>query len=345
MIEQSRPLTSDGVTELGDTFTDPALRKLFLRHETTMAVASHSFSDVVLDTITTIVLQDGAAVHCGGYRHDGELAAAIRRLETLPDDRLRDRRVFLAYHKFNNYHHWMTECIPAIASYQMDPDFADGVLLLPSEMAITDTMWQAIRLATCNRQLPAVFAIGRQQLPIRELVFSSFFQPHAGPSPFANALFDRMANQISQSNRLPHRRLYVSRKDSARSPIVNEDALIALLIGYDIEPIVPGRLSQADQISAFRDAELVIGTHGAGLTNIAFMQPGTLVYEIFPSCLVRPCFNVLCQGRGIHYLADVFWCPAPPRPRLEDFRNLPWQIDLGVVERRLAAINGNFDQH
>jgi hypothetical protein len=74
------------------------------------------------------------------------------------------------------------------------------------------------------------------------------------------------------------------------------------------------------------------------------MQPGTLVYEIFPSCLVRPCFNVLCQGRGIHYLADVFWCPAPPRPRLEDFRNLPWQIDLGVVERRLAAIDGNFDQ-
>jgi len=343
-IEQPSPLTSESAIELGDTFTDPAVRNLFSRHKNTIAVANHSFSDVVLDPITTIVLQDRVPVHCGGYLHSGELDGAIRRLELPPDHRLQERRVFMGYTQFDNYYHWMMECIPAIANYQMDPEFANGMLLLPNARNFPHYVLPAIRLATCFRQLPDIFLAGRQQLPIRQLVFSSFLHPQSGPSRFANKIFDRMVSHIKKSTGLPHRRLYVSREDAPGRPIANENALIALMIRHGIEPVVPGRLSQADQISTFHDANLIIGTHGAGLTNTVFMQPGSLLYELFPSYLVNPCFNFVCQGRGIHYLADVFSCPAPLRPGFEGYRNLPWEIDLGVVERRLAAINRNFQR-
>jgi capsular polysaccharide biosynthesis protein len=52
-------------------------------------------------------------------------------------------------------------------------------------------------------------------------------------------------------------------------------------MGFHI--ISPGKLSLADQIDAFRNARVVLGAHGAGLTNILFCRPNTTLIEIFPA--------------------------------------------------------------
>jgi hypothetical protein len=40
--------------------------------------------------------------------------------------------------------------------------------------------------------------------------------------------------------------------------------------------------SISEQIAAFKNADLVIAVHGAGLTNIVYCRPGTVVIEITP---------------------------------------------------------------
>jgi len=42
-----------------------------------------------------------------------------------------------------------------------------------------------------------------------------------------------------------------------------------------------GTMSVLEQIELFSNADVVIGTHGAGLANILFCKPNTKVIEIF----------------------------------------------------------------
>jgi capsular polysaccharide biosynthesis protein len=44
--------------------------------------------------------------------------------------------------------------------------------------------------------------------------------------------------------------------------------------------IDPSKLSLSQQVEAFSNAEIILGPHGAGLTNIMFCNQGTKVIEI-----------------------------------------------------------------
>ena len=81
-------------------------------------------------------------------------------------------------------------------------------------------------------------------------------------------------------------RLFVSRQDADHRRLRNEKELVSLLASrLGVTPIVPGELSVREQIKLFSQAELVVGIHGAGMSNIVFCHPGASVVEI---CLVNP---------------------------------------------------------
>ncbi|MFN4016074.1 MAG: glycosyltransferase family 61 protein [Reyranella sp.] len=77
--------------------------------------------------------------------------------------------------------------------------------------------------------------------------------------------------------------LYVSRNESSMRRILNEEELLPGLRDMGFHIISPAKLSLADQIEAFRNARVVLGAHGAGLTNILFCRPNTTLIEIFPA--------------------------------------------------------------
>jgi hypothetical protein len=96
---------------------------------------------------------------------------------------------------------------------------------------------------------------------------------------------------------------------------------------------VPGSLSVAEQIAAFRAARLVIGPHGAGLSNIAFCQPGSFVYELLPQHYPNSCVNRLAQSVGINYWADLFESSGQGT-----VHERTWRIELGTVARGMDAL-------
>jgi hypothetical protein len=96
-------------------------------------------------------------------------------------------------------------------------------------------------------------------------------------------------------------RLYVSRADAADRRVRNEDALVATLEAYGFERIVPTNHSFADQVRAFSDADVVVGPHGAGLTNLIFAEETTLV-ELF-GAYRNACFFALARGMGHDYVS------------------------------------------
>ncbi|WP_395340321.1 glycosyltransferase family 61 protein [Ningiella sp. W23] len=76
------------------------------------------------------------------------------------------------------------------------------------------------------------------------------------------------------------RRLFISREDTPKRAMENEQQVFELLKDYGFEKVILSGLSLMEQIALFGNAEAVVGAHGAGLTNIGFCKPDTFVLEI-----------------------------------------------------------------
>ena len=116
----------------------------------------------------------------------------------------------------------------------------------------------------------------------------------------------------------------------------NETEIIKYVqqIGYDV--VIPGLLSFKEQVRLFRSASIVVGPHGAGMTNIIFCDPHTVVYELVPIEYTNSCFCNLAMVCRLNYWADVFSSEGDldMPPFLRD-----WESDTQAVAERLREID------
>ena len=97
-----------------------------------------------------------------------------------------------------------------------------------------------------------------------------------------------------------NRRLLVERKGPTRK-IQNFDEVQAFLTHEGFETVFLEGMSIREQILLFQSAEFVIGTHGAGLTNLLFCEPGTKVLDFMPSVETRPFFWLISEGLNLRH--------------------------------------------
>lgn len=101
--------------------------------------------------------------------------------------------------------------------------------------------------------------------------------------------------------RTAHNRVYISR--AGRRRVLNEDALIDLLINYDFIIVEDRPRSLAEQYEIYHNASFIIGPHGASFTNLLWCEPGTHLFELFAGAYAPTHFLYLCQVLGLRYSA------------------------------------------
>ena len=120
--------------------------------------------------------------------------------------------------------------------------------------------------------------------------------------------------------RAPERLVYITRGASKRNrAVLNEGEVVAALESRGFEPVNPGKLSIDDEIRTFAEAAVVVSAHGAALTNVLFMNPGSLVIELFPSSHVMPCYWKLTgtvPGVDYRYLCGLGPAREPDRTKM-----------------------------
>lgn len=122
-------------------------------------------------------------------------------------------------------------------------------------------------------------------------------------SPLIGLGFDRLLKGFAVPTKPPQRRLYISRADAGRRHVLNEAELEPVLRRHGFEIVTLGRLRVSQQAALFHEAEIVIGLHGAGLTNAGFCQPGTPLVEIMPVGLhLASPYWLLAGLRGLPYI-------------------------------------------
>ncbi|AFZ44929.1 hypothetical protein PCC7418_2797 [Halothece sp. PCC 7418] len=107
-----------------------------------------------------------------------------------------------------------------------------------------------------------------------------------------------LQREITPSPPLPTRRLYISRTGYRRN-VVNEEAIKPILIKYGFEIYNPEE--HENQPYDFAEATIIVGPHGAGLTNLAFCQPGTKVLELMPTDQGEPHYYTLSEAANLEY--------------------------------------------
>jgi len=109
----------------------------------------------------------------------------------------------------------------------------------------------------------------------------------------------------------PTRRLYLSRAGVRLRRTDNEDEIAAALAARGFETVRPETLGHADQVRLFGEAETIVATGGAALTNLLFAPPGGTVVETSPREIQFPFFIGLALQMGLRY-GHVYGGPPGP---------------------------------
>ena len=130
-------------------------------------------------------------------------------------------------------------------------------------------------------------------------------------------------------------RLYVDRT-AQRRPLENRAEVLAVMVEHGFRIYDPS--DHDDQPADFAAASVVVGAHGAGLTNLVFSQPGTPVLELVPTDQIHPYYFTLAQAAGLDH-AFLPCRSAVERPP-GDFSPSPYpfRVDIDSLRGALASI-------
>jgi capsular polysaccharide biosynthesis protein len=91
----------------------------------------------------------------------------------------------------------------------------------------------------------------------------------------------RAGENLSDRESPTNQRLYISRKSAQYRRVLNELEVIEFLRAYGFRTITLESLSFQEQVTLMANATVAIAPHGAGLTNLIFSPPGSVVIELF----------------------------------------------------------------
>ena len=233
-------------------------------------ILNFQISDVVLDGEFRGLLNAGGFITGTGYLLPDDFLMGIRvDASRLVPVQQAGTIIIGCNVAYRNYFHWCSQALPAIdtAVRRIGQD-RRITLVLPQLNA-----WQEESLQLLGHgSLPRLTATdpGKQYA----LDLAEFSQILNGGSAFAlsEALYGTFTRLRQAVEKLPGaaRKLYVARTDAQTRAMRNEAAVIEEMRRYGYEIVPPGTLSFTEQVRLFRSASVIVGAHGAGLTNIVF---------------------------------------------------------------------------
>jgi capsular polysaccharide biosynthesis protein len=134
--------------------------------------------------------------------------------------------------------------------------------------------------------------------------FSDQMEGHAHPAQMAHprsvsALAELCATMPASAGAA--RRIYISRGDAERRRVANEAELVTALESRGFTSVQLAKLPAQEQIGLFRGAEIVVGPHGMGLTQIIMGSQLGRVIELFNPNAGTDAYAWIARTAGMEY--------------------------------------------
>lgn len=260
-----------------------------------------------------LFLPDGSVSHQTGWAPEHVTETDVYR------KRWKGKEVFkkgnystLILHWGLGYYHWFNDVLSTLhGSLELMPD--DTVFLAPKGFGGT---YQD------NFYLKTLQSLGIDEKKVVEFdgaeswkLENFWWQPPASHDHTPGAM-QWIGESISRS--IPRNvdekpvKIYISRKFPSARVVRNESEIIPVLKDAGFVICQLEELPFEAQVRLFRNAEIVVAPHGAGLVNLIFSKSGTRVVEIFAKGYERRCYWTLCEELGHKYL---YYLGEPEFPR------------------------------
>jgi capsular polysaccharide biosynthesis protein len=197
-----------------------------------------------------------------------------------------------------NYFHWLIDCLPRILrAEELYPD--ERSLLLPREFRRHP--YVPFTLAA----FPQIAQIGWIGLRAKARVGRVALVPRPPPFLYQPRDLAEVAKRVGELAGRPGSapRIYLSRDVARRRRAQNERDIVRLLRSYDFEICRIDPAKPWEQIRASLGAKLIVGVHGAALSNLIFMPPGGQVLELRHgrSDVFLDAYQPLARAMGVRY--------------------------------------------
>jgi hypothetical protein len=137
--------------------------------------------------------------------------------------------------------------------------------------------------------------------------------------------------------------LVVSRRLTGDRRILNEDAMVQYISArYPCELLLPERDDFATQLAKLHRARVIIGSHGAGLTNSLFCAQLSMLVEVVLQSKVNESYLSLCEATGVRHRLFVVNAgrreDEGPIHALLPVNRRSFSLDTGDLERLLPIV-------
>jgi capsular polysaccharide biosynthesis protein len=125
--------------------------------------------------------------------------------------------------------------------------------------------------------------------------------------PFCGSKFRVLKDAVTaKSKPFPRiQKIYVARLDSQARRLVNEHELVSNLKELGFFIFNASEHTYETQLALFRDCSIIVGAHGAGLTNLAFAAESCTVIELFSHGWQQSYFYQMSKVIGKRYVPFI----------------------------------------
>jgi capsular polysaccharide biosynthesis protein len=225
-----------------------------------------------------------------------------------------DLPVLSEYYAAKNYHHFKVRFLPQVRRYA---DSAETQIGVPDELLALPFQRELIGRTYGSRNilpLPIVFRV---------------VNPILSYDPISSDGVAWLREHVGLRAERGRRRIYIRRGGSLvgrrGGGVVETPEFLAFLARHNFETISfgGGELPIAEQVALLNGAGIVMSAHGASLTNIAYLDPGVSIIEIFGKHWCHHSHIQLAMHVGLRHSGVI--------SEIDD------QLNLRVDMRRLEA--------
>ena len=221
--------------------------------------------------------------------------------------------------RYPNYYHWMVETVPKIRYLRaFEEATAESVTVLVPDDALpfVDETLGLLGWPRSN-----IVHATEPSYVVRNLVVPSYPERHASDFEWIRR---EVLETVSDGNGGGDgNNVYVSRSNAIERRVLNEEAVMDVLSGFGFSRYRLEERPLAANARLFAEADVVVGPHGAGLTDIIFAEDCTLV-ELFGEKIKQP-YELLADALGVAY--EPMYCRADSADIVVDTERLRGRVD------------------
>jgi hypothetical protein len=222
-----------------------------------------------------------------------------------------------------NYYHLLTELVGGRLRLAEQFGVPSDTPIVVSEYVAESPVFKQLKQLPLLADRRWLTQSGRELVSGERVYFAK-----TSPRAVANLDYARRVFGLADSDRSSSNRLFLIRDPAVGRTLANMSEVADVCKRYGFRIIDPAHMELHQQVETFAAAGHVVGTHGAGLTNIIFRKRAPLhVLEIFPQRRGALFYFIIARHFGFAYRAMLG----------DSTEEYPWSGPFGIDPRVLSA--------